>query len=95
MSPEPLAADAAWDAVLTDLEARVTSGTSGTWVPPTDLGPLPRTLVGRASRLVAAQRDAIAALEADRTTVATHLSALRTVADSREPARSVYLDVTG
>ena len=39
--------------------------------------------------------DAIATLEADRSTVAAHLSALRTVADSREPARSVYLDVTG
>lgn len=101
MSPEderlarPDERDLAWDAVLTDLEAALASGTSAPWAPPTDLGPIPRTQVGRASRLVAAQRDVIAGLEAERTTVAQHLSALRAVGDSREPSRSVYLDVTG
>jgi hypothetical protein len=84
-----------WDALLTDLEARVSSGTPGTWTEPADLGPLPRTLAGRASRLLAAQRDAMAAIEAEKATVVAHLGALRTVAESKAPARSVYLDVTG
>jgi hypothetical protein len=84
-----------WDALLTDLEARVTSGTPGTWTGPSDLGPLPRTMAGRASRLLAAQRDAMASLEAEKATVLAHLGALRAVAESREPTRSVYLDVTG
>jgi hypothetical protein len=86
---------ARWDALLTDLEARVSSGTPGTWAEPADIGPLPRTLAGRASRLLAAQRDAMAAIEAEKARVVAHLGALRAVAESKEPTRSVYLDVTG
>jgi hypothetical protein len=85
---------AAWEALLTDLEADAARETGAAWVEPTGLGPMPRDLVGRASRLLAAQRDRIVALEAERRSAADHLGALRSVAATREPRGAVYLDAS-
>jgi len=84
----------AWGAVLDELERDLTAEVGGTWTPPTTLGPIPRDLVGRASRLLAAQRDRIAALEGERRRTAEHLGALRAVDATREPRGSVYLDAS-
>jgi hypothetical protein len=89
----------AWAAVLTELETALAAADAVgvapvTWTEPTGLGPVPRELVGRASRLVAAQRDAIARAEATRRGLGDHLGALRTVDATREPERAVYLDAT-
>ncbi len=67
---------------------------AATWTEPTGLGPMPRELVGRASRLVAAQRDRMAGLEAERAAVLEHLGALRAVDATREPRGAVYLDAS-
>jgi hypothetical protein len=94
VSPDEL--HEAWLSVLDDLEARVASPTSADvqWTPPT-IGRIPRDLVGRASRLLAAQRDAEAAIAAAKTRVESHLAALDTIDAAKPPARSIYLDVTG
>ncbi|MDM7889252.1 hypothetical protein QUG98_12410 [Curtobacterium sp. RHCJP20] len=64
------------------------------WSEPTTLGPVPRALVGRASRLLAAQRDRLAELETERRQTLEHLGALRQVAATDEPRGSVYLDAS-
>ncbi|QCR43380.1 hypothetical protein C1N91_07300 [Curtobacterium sp. SGAir0471] len=64
------------------------------WTEPTTLGPVPRALVGRASRLLAAQRDRLAELETERRQTLEHLGALRQVAATDEPRGSVYLDAS-
>ncbi len=84
----------AWEAALADLEQDLTGDTGTVWSEPAGLGPVPRDLVGRASRLLAAQRDRIAVLEAERRSTAGHLGALRSVAETREPRGSVYLDAS-
>lgn len=102
MSPEPTADGtedrAGWAAVLDQLErdAEPTAdpATGPVWSEPTGLGPIPRELVGRASRLLAAQRDRIAELSADRRSAGEHLGALRAVDATREPRGSVYLDAS-
>ena len=105
MSPEqagsPSQADgsAAWEAVLTSLEQDAAGQTADPgavagWSEPAGLGPIPRALVGRASRLLAAQRDALVALEASRRSVASQMGALRAVDATREPRGSVYLDAS-
>ncbi|MFJ7287034.1 hypothetical protein ACIQUC_01825 [Curtobacterium sp. NPDC098951] len=85
---------AAWEAVLDALEADLTADGDVPWSEPTALGPVPRKLVGRASRLLAAQRDRIATLEGDRRATLDHLGALRAVDATREPRGSVYLDAS-
>ncbi|WP_065963878.1 hypothetical protein [Curtobacterium sp. UCD-KPL2560] len=85
---------AAWVAVLDALERDLTAEATTTWTEPTGLGPLPRDLVGRASRLLAAQRDRMATLEAERRQTLEHLGALRAVDATREPRGSVYLDAS-
>ena len=85
---------AAWEAVLDALEADLTADGNVRWSEPTALGPVPRELVGRASRLLAAQRDRIATLEGDRRATLDHLGALRAVDATREPRGSVYLDAS-
>jgi len=106
--PTPAAetADVAWAAVLDALEHELTTidaTTDGTaaivldatpWVVPTTLGPVPRALVGRASRLLAAQRDRMSTLETERRQTLEHLGALRQVAATDEPRGSVYLDAS-
>ncbi|PZE84033.1 hypothetical protein DEI91_09015 [Curtobacterium sp. MCBD17_032] len=64
------------------------------WTEPTGLGPVPRDLVGRASRLLAAQRDRISAVEDARRITLDHLGALRAVDATRLPSGSVYLDAS-
>jgi hypothetical protein len=94
VSPES-ATHVAWEHVLDGLEAQLASPTSEPWTEPAGLGPVPRALVGRASRLLAAQRDRETALEDERTRVLAHLAALRTIDAAKAPRPSVYLDVTG
>jgi hypothetical protein len=84
----------AWEAALATLEQDLTGDTDTVWSEPTGLGPVPRDLVGRASRLLAAQRDRIAVLDAERRSTAGHLGVLRSVAETREPRGSVYLDAS-
>lgn len=64
------------------------------WAPPAGLGPLPESLAERARVLEAAQQDLAARLAEARSTVATHLGALRAVPSARRDA-PVYLDVRG
>ncbi len=84
----------AWEAVLTSLEQATVDGDPASWHEPTGLGPMPRALVGRASRLLAAQRDRMATLDRDRRQALEHLGALRQVDATRAPQRSVYLDAS-
>ncbi|MBF4581689.1 hypothetical protein ITJ54_03300 [Curtobacterium sp. VKM Ac-2865] len=84
----------AWEAVLTSLEQATVDGDPAPWHEPTGLGPMPRALAGRASRLLAAQRDRMATLEGDRRQALEHLGALRQVDATRAPQRSVYLDAS-
>ena len=111
MSPRTDRTHAAWRAALDELEALVTeadaslpAGDTGTptpptpprrWTPPTGLGPLPQDLVTRASSLAERQRGVIGRLEAARAAVVQHLGAVRAVEASHEPSRPVYLDATG
>jgi hypothetical protein len=84
----------AWEAVLTSLEQATVDGDPAPWHEPTGLGPMPRELAGRASRLLAAQRDRMATLDGDRRQALEHLGALRQVDATRAPQRSVYLDAS-
>jgi hypothetical protein len=92
--------EAAWDAALTTLETALAAADAdgvapAPWTEPTGLGRMPRAMVGRASRLAAAQRDAIARIDARRAAIGEHLGAVRAVAATQQPERAVYLDVTG
>lgn len=89
------------DTTGTDTTVAGTTGTTGTaagtatpWSAPTGLGPVPRDLVGRASRLLAAQRDRITAVEDARRVTLEHLGALRAVDATRTPQAAVYLDAS-
>lgn len=84
----------AWVATLDALERDLTAEATTPWTEPTALGPVPRELVGRASRLMAAQRDRAVALETERRQTLEHLGALRQVAATDEPRGSVYLDAS-
>lgn len=93
-------ARARWEAVLATLEATLdqdgapTAEDAAPWTEPAGLGPIPRDLVGRASRLLAAQRDRIAVVEEARRSTLDHLGALRAVDATRVPSGSVYLDAS-
>jgi hypothetical protein len=99
-SVDDTAAHTRWEAALADLEATLddatdtTVGTATPWSAPTGLGPVPRDLVGRASRLLAAQRDRTTALEDARRVTLEHLGALRAVDATRTPQAAVYLDAS-
>jgi len=85
------------DTTGTDTDTTVAGTTAGTatpWSAPTGLGPVPRDLVGRASRLLAAQRDRITAVEDARRVTLEHLGALRAVDATRTPQAAVYLDAS-
>ncbi len=103
MSPEQTTPDeqtgpdeqrAAWEDVLTSLEQAAVADDPAPWHEPTGLGRIPRDLVGRASRLLAAQRERVQLLEQERRSTLEHLGALRAVDATREPQRSVYLDAS-
>lgn len=83
-----------WVTTLDALERDLSADATTTWTEPTGLGPVPRDLVGRASRLLAAQRDRAADLETERRRTLEHLGALRRVAATDEPRGSVYLDAS-
>lgn len=93
-------ARARWEAVLATLEATLdqdgapTAEDAAPWTGPAGLGRIPRDLVGRASRLLAAQRDRIAVVEEARRSTLDHLGALRAVDATRVPSGSVYLDAS-
>ncbi|WP_146245947.1 hypothetical protein [Curtobacterium sp. MCPF17_001] len=102
MSPDQDTHDR-WEAALADLEATLerdaadvtaAAGDGTPWSEPTGLGPIPRDLVGRASRLLAAQRDRMTAVEDARRVTLEHLGALRAVDATRTPQASVYLDAS-
>jgi len=81
----------------TDTDTTVDGTNAGTvtpWSAPIGLGPVPRDLVGRASRLLAAQRDRITAVEDARRVTLEHLGALRAVDATRTPQAAVYLDAS-
>jgi len=87
--------DTGTDATGTDTTVDgTTAGTATPWSAPTGLGPVPRDLVGRASRLLAAQRDRITAVEDARRVTLEHLGALRAVHATRTPQAAVYLDAS-
>lgn len=86
--------DEAWAATLDALERDLTADAPTAWAQPSGLGPVPRALVGRASRLLAAQRDRMSTLETERRQTLEHLAALRQVAATDEPRGSVYLDAS-
>ena len=90
----PTAARDAWVTTLDALERDLSTDLTTHWAEPTALGPVPRELVGRASRLLAAQRDRAVALETERRQTLEHLGALRQVAATDEPRGSVYLDAS-
>ncbi|TCL82901.1 hypothetical protein EDF31_108153 [Curtobacterium sp. PhB142] len=99
VSPEQVDHRLVWEALLDSLEhdaARQAADPTAVvgWSEPAGLGPVPRELVGRASRLLAAQRDRIAELESDRRATLEHLGALRAVDATREPRGAVYLDAS-
>ncbi|MBM7475551.1 hypothetical protein [Curtobacterium herbarum] len=94
VSIDDTAAHARWEAALADLETSLGDATTTPWSEPTGLGPVPRELVGRASRLLAAQRDRIAAVEDARRVTLEHLAALRAVDGTRTPQAAVYLDAS-
>jgi hypothetical protein len=63
------------------------------WIIPDQIGPLPASLRGHASRLLSAQGDTIRRLEGRRDVTGRHLTALRSIPSSMQGS-SVYLDVT-
>jgi hypothetical protein len=75
-------------------EADVVDAKNDDWVAPAALGPLPADLIDRATRLLAAQRERMAAIDTSRRSVGRHLSAVRSIATPADTDRSVYLDVT-
>jgi hypothetical protein len=75
-----------------------TAGTSSTneeWTPPSDLGPIPAELEGRARELLAGQRELIAELEHTKRATVAQLKALRKMPATRPTGASVYLDTHG
>ncbi|MCG2621626.1 hypothetical protein LVY72_06810 [Arthrobacter sp. I2-34] len=97
---------ARWEAVLDELEAELTvaaapqAGDAGrqavaAWTAPRDLGPIPPGLVRRATRLAAAQQEAITALRAQVRANRKQSSYLEAVPQAAGRDISVYLDVNG
>ncbi|WP_297411100.1 hypothetical protein [Naasia sp.] len=89
-----------WAAVLDEFELRLGDVRAGrlepsaVWAAPGPLPQLPPDLAGRAAALLAAQREAIAALEAECGRAADELASVR---DPAGPAheRAIYFDATG
>jgi hypothetical protein len=97
---------ARWEAVLDELEAELTAaaaplaGDAGrqavaAWTAPRDLGPIPPRLVRRATRLAAAQQEAIAALRAQARANRKQSAYLEAVPKAAGRDISIYLDVNG
>ena len=108
--PGPDAAEASnlvrWAAVLDELEAELAAaaappaGSGGrqavaAWTAPRDLGPIPPALVDRATRLAAAQQEAIAALRVRARANRKQSAYLEAVPKTSGRDISIYLDVNG
>ncbi|MFQ4148043.1 hypothetical protein AAGW05_04990 [Arthrobacter sp. LAPM80] len=83
-----------WEEVLDDLEGRLSleGANEPDWFPPSNLGPLPAALLGRARQLALAQEDLVAALDSSLDAAAEELTALK---PGRRDASPIYLDVMG
>jgi hypothetical protein len=105
--PSRQSGHADWEAVLTAMEADLATTISSIpptgdtpsrpagWSDPTPIGPIPANLIARARRILADQDAAVLRLEEERTIVARHLVALRSVPAIGAQKQAVYLDVTG
>jgi hypothetical protein len=90
---------AAWLAALAEMEAVAGRAGDGDWAPAplrgtADLGPLPEDLVPRALEVQEAQKSALARVLDARRRVVKHITALKSVPESREKGASVYLDAS-
>ncbi len=86
-----------WAAALDDLEQRAHDAVSaweslGSWQPPEVGAPIPRGLAQRAAEVLAAQRQAIAILEAEERKVTSLLRALNKVPQPFPGDTPVYVD---
>ena len=88
LDPEAVADDSDADPVAAALAL------TAPWVPPTDLGPLPEALRGRAEALANQQRELTKTLNDAMVTTRAHLRATQTVRQRSVP-QSVYLDTLG
>ncbi|NKX53606.1 hypothetical protein [Arthrobacter mobilis] len=104
--PEPAPERARWLAVLDELEAQLAAASAArgggarlqaaaAWTAPKDLGPLPEDLVDRATRLAAAQQEAIAALRSAVRSARQQSAYLDAVPKASGPGAAVYLDLNG
>lgn len=73
----------------------VSGGTPESWTPPTDIGPCPEELAGRAFLVLDAQRETEAILAKERHDASAHLYALSAVPDPQETGHPLYLDIRG
>ncbi len=93
-------ADGAWQPVLDELEDRVAAAEQGDlqrlegWTPPPPPGPMSPHDTGRATRILARQRDLLARLRADQSRAAAAMSAMRKPAFRAVTAPPVYVDRT-
>jgi hypothetical protein len=89
---------APWDAVLDDLDARVTAAEHGDlaalagWAPPVPEGVLIVADTGRATRILTRQRDLLARLRDEQTRTAGSMAALRKPAFVLPSAPPVFVD---
>jgi hypothetical protein len=67
-------------------------GSLGSWVPPTNIGPLPETLQERARTVLARQLEVAEALASATTRSRQQLRFADKVQTGRSPARPVYVD---
>ena len=93
-----MAEPAAWEPVLDDLEDRVAAAEQGDlgrldgWTPPPPVGPMSPHDAGRATRILARQRDLLARLRADQSRTAAAMAAMRKPAFKAFTAPPVYVD---
>jgi hypothetical protein len=79
-------------AVHIGAELPAADGTLGSWVPPTNIGPLPETLRERAQTVLARQLDLAEALAAATTQSRQQLAFADKVETGRSPARPLFVD---
>ncbi|MFD1213654.1 hypothetical protein ACFQ36_16570 [Arthrobacter sp. GCM10027362] len=95
-----------WLAVLDELEAELEAAAvpgagdadrqaAASWTAPKDLGPIPAELVDRATKLAAAQQEAVTALRAKVRSNRSQSAYLQAVPQAAAKDAAVYLDTTG
>jgi hypothetical protein len=80
-------------AVHAGAELPEADGSLGSWVPPTDLGPLPETMQERARTVLARQLEVSEALALAATRSRQQMAFADKVQTGRAPARPVFVDV--